>query len=384
MFKDFKFCAVGHIDPQQKTSGPASTVSKDSSPQLFTGDSLVESYVANNIILCIFSIVICIFGLVGNGLFLWLLAFNIKRNVFTTYFRNFSLASFGFLSVLVFKYIHDYNLTFGEYLEQKTISFLSIFIGIFGFLGNAVVLWLLGFRIKRNSFTIFILNLAVADMGVLISLATFFAVEDPSSDLIYVELIIFTYSTGQFLLTVISIDRCLCVLFPIWHRLRRPSQLSTFVCATIWVLSFLLSGIHYILFQTGILEKDHPLTFYQFFVSALLCLPLMIISTLTLSIKVCFKSQQRQRGRLLRAILLTLLFFLLFAFPLNAAYFHFAFSRDAFPSPMRYGLLCASLNSSINPLIYFVVGRKREGPTGESLKVVLRRILEEEEEEEEG
>ncbi|XP_048364526.1 mas-related G-protein coupled receptor member H-like [Sphaerodactylus townsendi] len=273
----------------------------------------------------------------------------------------------------------NYNLTFGEYLEQKTISFLSIFIGLFGFLGNAVVLWLLGFRIKRNSFTIFILNLAVADIGVLISLATFFAVEDPSLNLIYVELIVFTYSTGQFLLTVISIDRCLCVLFPIWHRLHRPSRLSTFVCAAIWVLSFLLSGIHYVLFQTEILENGCRCRFYQFFVSALLCLPLMISSTLTLFINVCFKSQQRRRGKLLRAILLTLLFFLFFAFPLNAAYLNFTLSTDAGPSPMRYGLLCASLNSSINPLIYFLVGRKKRGQSRENWKATFRRILEEDE-----
>nr|XP_056710626.1 mas-related G-protein coupled receptor member H-like [Euleptes europaea] len=266
-----------------------------------------------------------------------------------------------------------------DYIEQKIISFITIFISIFGFMGNGIVLWLLGFRIKRNSFTVLILNLAAADLGVLLSLAVFFAVSDSSLELIYVELIIFTYSTGQFLLTVISIDRCVCVLFPIWHRLHRPSRLSVIVCAVIWVLSFLLNGIHYVLFKTKILENNNHRVFYQFFVNTLLCVPLMIISTLTLFIKVYLKSQQHRRGKLLTAIFLTLLFFLLFAVPLNATYLIFTFSSDSNSSPMRYGLLCTSLNSSINPLIYFLVGRKKRGQPRESLKAMLQKILEEEE-----
>ncbi|XP_054841897.1 proto-oncogene Mas-like [Eublepharis macularius] len=270
-----------------------------------------------------------------------------------------------------------------EYFEQRIISSVILFIGILGFMGNGIVLWFLCFCIKRNSFTVYILNLAVADIGVLITMTIFFAVGSASSMFIYVELIIFTYSTSQFLLTVISIDRCVCVLFPIWHRLHRPSHLSTIVCAVIWVLSFLLNGTHYILLKTEILGNDHHLMFYQFFVNALLCVPLMIVSTLTLFIKVCFKSQQRQRGRLLTAILLTLLFFLLFAFPLNASYLVFTLYTNSLASPMRYGLLCASLNSSINPFIYFLVGRKKS-QSRESMKAMLWRILEAEEGHREG
>ncbi|XP_015284240.1 PREDICTED: proto-oncogene Mas-like, partial [Gekko japonicus] len=246
------------------------------------------------------------------------------------------------------------------YIEQRIFSVFLIFVSTFGFLGNGFVIWLLGFRMKRNPFTIYILNLAVADIGVLISMAMFFAVGHLLSTSICEELIIFTYSAGQFLLTVISIDRCICVLFPFWHQLHRPAHLSATACAVIWVLSFLLSAIHFILLQTGNPGKKNHLMFFQFFVNVLLCVPFMIISALTLFVKMFLKPQQRRRGRLLTAIFATLLFFIVFAFPLNAIYLLSRLTQNADSTTMRYGLLCASLNSSVNPLIYFLVGRKKK------------------------
>ncbi|KAL8181625.1 UNVERIFIED_CONTAM: hypothetical protein K2H54_013498 [Gekko kuhli] len=264
------------------------------------------------------------------------------------------------------------------YIEQRIFSVFLIFVGTFGFLGNGFVIWLLGFRMKRNPFTIYILNLAVADIGVLISMAMFFAVGHLFSTFICEELIIFTYSTGQFLLTVISIDRCICVLFPFWHQLHRPAHLSATVCAVIWVLSFLLNAVHFILLQTRNPEKNNRLMVFQFFINTLLCVPFMVISALTLFIKMFLKPQQRRRGKLLTAIFATLLFFIVFAFPLNAIYLLSCLTQKTHPTPMRYGLLCASLNSSINPLIYFLVGRKKKKRPRRSMKDILRKLFEEE------
>ncbi|XP_037377594.1 mas-related G-protein coupled receptor member X2-like [Talpa occidentalis] len=43
------------------------------------------------------------------------------------------------------------------------LVFLDFFITLVGLAGNAVVLWLLGFCMKKNTFSIYVLNLAVAD-----------------------------------------------------------------------------------------------------------------------------------------------------------------------------------------------------------------------------
>ncbi|CAI5778949.1 proto-oncogene Mas-like [Podarcis lilfordi] len=212
-------------------------------------------------------------------------------------------------------------------LTQSIANSAFIIICIFGFLGNGMVIRLLGFHIKRNPFTTYILNLSIADFGVLAALLTIILPVVTFYEKSHVaflfrkvlyELFFFTYSVGQFLLTAISIDRSVAVLFPLWHRCHRPARSSTIICALIWTLSFLLSGIHLTLLLTQSFPNSNLV--YQLIVNALICTPLMVTSTLILALKVCCKSEQKQRGKLLTTILLALLFFLIFAFPLNAIY----------------------------------------------------------------
>ncbi|KAJ7338171.1 hypothetical protein JRQ81_010814 [Phrynocephalus forsythii] len=270
-------------------------------------------------------------------------------------------------------------------LGNITFSFILI-ISLLGLWGNGVVIKILGFRIKRTPYTIYILNLSGADFGVLICLICLTigkfvdTLDERHSVLpwfvnIIVQLFFFTYSTSQFLLAAISIDRCVAVLFPLWHRYHRPPHLSPIACALIWILSFLLPGINITLLVTGILLV--PPLLFQVIVNVLLSAPLMVISTLTLFINVNCKAKRAHRGKLVTAILLALLFFLLFAFPLNVFYI----IRWPFFNLIPIGLVCASLNSSINPLIYFLVGkRQRKSPARVSIKVALQRVFEDEQE----
>ncbi|NXD71454.1 MAS protein, partial [Eolophus roseicapillus] len=46
--------------------------------------------------------------------------------------------------------------------------FVCMGICVFGMVGNGIVLWFLGFQMKRNHFTVYILNLAVADCSLLL------------------------------------------------------------------------------------------------------------------------------------------------------------------------------------------------------------------------
>ncbi|XP_077207542.1 mas-related G-protein coupled receptor member H-like isoform X1 [Paroedura picta] len=270
---------------------------------------------------------------------------------------------------------------FGSLTHSIICSFTLVFC-LFGLAGNGTVIWLLGFHLKRNRFTTYILNLAVVDLGVLFSLlnviivgAIVFLYKDCQASLVlltFLELFFFMYSVSQFLLAAISIDRCASVLFPLWHRCRRPSKLSSVVCALIWGLFFLLSAAHFSLYLTQNSENSHRL--YQLLIHALLCTLLMLLSALILLIKVCCKSNQHQRGKLLTSILIVLLVFLFLAFPLDISYI-FTYYHGLHPSLIGMGFLCTSLNSSVNPVIYFLVGRKRKGKSRVSVKVALQVVL---------
>ncbi|KAK9402982.1 Mrgprh: Mas-related G-protein coupled receptor member H [Crotalus adamanteus] len=215
---------------------------------------------------------------------------------------------------------------------------------------------------KRNRFTTFIFNLAIADFGYLASICFYFA------HMMYIN--------ANFLLTAISIDRCMAVLFPLWHRCSRPKHLSSGVCAFLWISSFLLGGILNIVKSFG----NYNLFIVYFLVAAIVCLPLIMLSTGILFIKVCLKSNQKNKSRLLLMILITLLCYLILGFPLNVIVVIVKFS-DTADGKIEYWLLCTMLfsylNSSINPVIYFLVGRKKGAQSKESVKVLLQKVFKE-------
>ncbi|KAJ7338173.1 hypothetical protein JRQ81_010818 [Phrynocephalus forsythii] len=266
-------------------------------------------------------------------------------------------------------------------------SFLAVFC-LGGLVGNGMVIWLLGFRMKRNPFTTYILNLSVADFGVLLSLLctaalamriTHYRTRDIFSLLFLIsfELFFFTYSASQFLLTAISIDRCVAVLFPLWHRCHRPTHQSAVISALIWVLSFLLSAIHFILLETQ-QSGRHPLIF-QLIVNVFLCTPLMVVSTFTLCTHFCRKTQQRRQEKLITVIFLALFVFLILSLPLNVTYLVHSHIAPQ-PKPLVVGLMCSSLNSSVNPLIYFLIGgRHKKVQLRACLKFALQTVFKDEE-----
>uniref|UniRef100_A0A670IG43 G-protein coupled receptors family 1 profile domain-containing protein n=1 Tax=Podarcis muralis TaxID=64176 RepID=A0A670IG43_PODMU len=262
-------------------------------------------------------------------------------------------------------------------LTLSIVNSIPIIISMFGFLGNGKVIHLLGFHIEKNPFTTCTLNLSIADFGVFTSFLHTIGYIDQVDTIVYIYLLVtyfflFMYNTGQYLLTAISMERCVSVIFPLWHRCHRPPHFSTLVCATIWITSFLLTVICIIIVIFRVTTK--PL-FYLLLMNAILCLPLMTVSTLVLFIKVCFRSQQRNKGKALTAILLALLFFLFLAFPFTF-YVSYCYYFPHLHSLMLIGFGCSSVNSSINPIIYFLVGRRgRKSPSRVSMRAAISRVF---------
>ncbi|KAG6921275.1 MAS-related GPR, member H, partial [Chelydra serpentina] len=216
---------------------------------------------------------------------------------------------------------------------------------LLGLVGNRIVLWFLGFHIKRNVFTVYILNLAAADFGFLLCLPGFlitfnakhlfcFPLEGFNLINSFNLMSLLAYSTSLYLLMAISTERyCWSTFLPMY-------------------------GLNFLIFA-----------------------PIMIVSSLILFIKLRRSSQRRQQEKLYTVILLTVLFFLIFAVPLSVQYFldliHYSHANE-----LSY--LLASINSSINPVIYFLVGSYRQHRFRGCLQVALRSIFEEKTDSREG
>ncbi|XP_013808894.2 mas-related G-protein coupled receptor member H-like [Apteryx mantelli] len=255
-----------------------------------------------------------------------------------------------------------------------------------GLVGNGAVLWVLGFCIRRNPITVYILNLAFADFTFLLSMLTSALLNileniscSPSEFLIYLRplwlLSFCAYNMGLYLLTAISVERCASILCTNSHHCRCTKRLSRIRCALLWTLS--ISVVAAVTFLCLFRQHEHcQLALISMYVlNFLIFAPAMVISNVILFIKILCGSQHHQPKKLYIVIFLTVLFFLIFAIPLSIWNFLQQFNYVVGQSQIFFLLAC--INSSINPFIYFLVGSCRRHCSLVSLKVAFQRVFEE-------
>ncbi|KAM6358970.1 proto-oncogene Mas-like [Alca torda] len=273
--------------------------------------------------------------------------------------------------------------------NSSALIIVAVFIGVSlcGLVGNMVVIRFLGFQMKKNPFTVYVLNLAIADFSLLLFILVIltlhiittvyssFLSQHRLPYYIPMVLFLFCYYASMYLLTAISMERCASVLFPIWYRCRRPKHLSGIMCGVLWALD----GLFVPLAALGCNEKLNldceqllkGLSVVNFLVFCLFPL----LSNLCLFIKLRCGSQRRHPGKLYVAILLSVIFMFIFGFPPTVEILLHLTYKNVFCLHISY--LLAPLNSSINPVIYFLVGSCRQRRFQGSVKVALRRVFEE-------
>ncbi|XP_052616201.1 mas-related G-protein coupled receptor member X1-like [Peromyscus californicus insignis] len=279
-----------------------------------------------------------------------------------------------------------------------TLHFLALIIALVGLAGNAIVLWLLGFHMRRKAISVYILNLALADSFFLCchfidSLLRVIDFYDIYVHKLGKEILgsaaITPYISGLSILSAISTERCLSVLWPFWYHCHRPKNMSTIICALIWVLSFLMSILEW--YCSGLLSDVHHHLWknVDFIVTAFLIFLFMLLfgSSVTLLVRILCGSRRNPLTRLYVTISLTVMVFLICGLPLGL-YLFLLFWLDIhlhypFCHLYRITTVLSCVNSCANPIIYFFVGSFRQHRRHRSLRMVLQRALEDTPEEDE-
>ncbi|NXL11805.1 MRGX4 protein, partial [Mesembrinibis cayennensis] len=108
--------------------------------------------------------------------------------------------------------------------SMLVISGVCVGICLCGLVGNMVVVWFLGFHMKKSPFTVYVLNLAIADFSLLLFLLVklilhfistvycIFSSQYRLTNYILMDLFLFWYFASMYLLTAMSMERCLSVL----------------------------------------------------------------------------------------------------------------------------------------------------------------------------
>uniref|UniRef100_A0A3Q4BRK0 G-protein coupled receptors family 1 profile domain-containing protein n=1 Tax=Mola mola TaxID=94237 RepID=A0A3Q4BRK0_MOLML len=116
---------------------------------------------------------------------------------------------------------------------------------------NGLVVWVLGWRGRRHLvFRIYVLNLAVADLVLLMRTPIMLGYVAYNYSWpfgrVFCHLIMFLRGLGlyasAFLLCAVALERCLCLLRPMWAAVHRPSWAVPLACGIMWLLASILSA----------------------------------------------------------------------------------------------------------------------------------------------
>ncbi|XP_004608008.2 mas-related G-protein coupled receptor member A6-like [Sorex araneus] len=269
---------------------------------------------------------------------------------------------------------------------------VEFIISLVGLAENVMVIWLLAFRMKRNAFSVYILNLAGADVVCLCThmvssimyLIRYSELQSSNLVLVFWIAFLIPYLASMSILTAISTERCLSVLKPIWYRCHRPKHMPSVVCGLLWVLSLLLTVLK--LISCDFLSEQCEINLsrqidFSIVMWLIFSFVLMFGSSLVLLTRLLCGSQKIKLTRLYVTIGVTVLVFLLFGVSWGIYYFLLE-GLLTVPYMIRFKVhvvlnVLTAVNSCANPIIYFFVGsyRHQQRQQRRSLKVILQRAL---------
>uniref|UniRef100_A0A8C1WM08 G-protein coupled receptors family 1 profile domain-containing protein n=1 Tax=Cyprinus carpio TaxID=7962 RepID=A0A8C1WM08_CYPCA len=256
---------------------------------------------------------------------------------------------------------------------------ICIFFATFvvGFIGNGLVIFLTGCRMKTTINSIWFLNLAIADFIFMLS-----SIIDHLSVLVlgwnYYET--FSYltlnlSASIFFLVVISLDRCLCTWMVVWAKNKRTLLKAKIICIIVWVSSIGCS------IPSFMFDMSTSLVTYNFTLCFLI--PFLIIASSYIAIGIRIKRLKRVKQlRSYRVIITIILAFFICWFPCHVCNFYLVtvvennwsynpMITKVFLTAMIVSFYLVYLNSCLNPILYVFMCDEYKKKLKQSLLLVL-------------
>ncbi|KAI2645315.1 C3a anaphylatoxin chemotactic receptor [Labeo rohita] len=262
-------------------------------------------------------------------------------------------------------------------MQQKELTNLEIFSAcislatiVVGLIGNGIVIFLTGCRMKMTVNVMWFLNLAVADFIYLLYSCTdhLSVLGQRRSELLknFIKMSSMNLFASIFFLVVISLDRCLCTWMVVWAQNKRTLLGARIICIIVWVLSIGCSIPYYIMVHNNLC-----LITYEFTVGFLM--PFLIIASSYIAIGVRIKHfKSRKQLRSYRVIITVILAFFICWFPYHVWSFYSIAAekkdQDVFEIVSIY---LVDLNSCLNPFLYVFMCDEYKKKLKHSLQLVM-------------
>nr|XP_055053763.1 C3a anaphylatoxin chemotactic receptor-like [Misgurnus anguillicaudatus] len=235
---------------------------------------------------------------------------------------------------------------------------------IMGVIGNGLVIFVTGYKMKTTVNSIWFLNLAIADiLYILFLVCTVFLIyynyNWPFGDFMC-KCVFFARTLNMFasvfFLTVISVDRCLCTWFVVWAQNKRTLVKARIISMFVWILSICCS----IPFKCVYTVNKHMSQLTAKFVVGFR-IPFLIIASSYIVIGVRVKRLKRGKHlRVYRIISVILAFFICwFLFHVQQLCFISAVkhnwsasAKEKLNAAFPFVECLVYLNSCLNPILY--------------------------------
>ncbi|XP_047240756.1 formyl peptide receptor 2-like isoform X3 [Girardinichthys multiradiatus] len=273
---------------------------------------------------------------------------------------------------------------------------------IFGITGNSVVIWVAGFKIKLKVTSVWLVNLAIADLIFCITrifslTGKLFFDHWPFGVFLCKFNGFFKYANmfcSVFLLAVISLDRMLCVWRPVFTKRRRTLCAARMVTVCVWITAIFFSSPYFIYRQVYLgknnmskcslevkqMEGDNTIK-YALYLNRFLCgfvFPFMVILICYIMAGIGIRRTRLSgKSRPLRILASLVIAFFLCWGPYHCLLLlKMVDKKNAVLKiwqPLANGF--AYFNSCVNPLLYFCMGLDVRGQFRQNLMGIYKKGL---------
>ncbi|XP_042279426.1 chemokine-like receptor 1 [Thunnus maccoyii] len=272
---------------------------------------------------------------------------------------------------------------------------------VVGTVGNGLVVYVTGFRMKTTVNSVWFLNLALADF--LFTAFLIFSIIAVSKGhhwqfgLVMCKLnsfvVVVNMFASVFLLTAISLDRCLSTCVVVWAQNKRTVRKAQLICAAIWLMAIVCST-PYATFRTlldgggGKIYCAYPvitdtqkwiLGIFRFVMAFLI--PFLVITACYVAIGVRARRLQRTRQRRSRRIIISVILAFFFCWlPFHVfSLIELNTNNQEHIRIIKIGgtlsLSLAFLNSCLNPILYVFMCDEFQKKLKQSICLVLESAL---------